>query len=603
MIGNLFTVATEFRFEIGHALLSSEALAGQVDKISDAANNAEIGFKNLAMSAAVNLGMGGGGLLGLLSEAVKSSDSFKKSQAQLSTIFAANADKLSGPVDDFNARLQVSEGILKRVAKIAKEFSLDEGALAATTKQLGAVLTSKGLAGPNMNKALDLSRAFLKSSPILGIDPFEAQGQLIRSIEGGASFGDTLFRRLSSETSAMGDFTSSKGGTKKFNALDPAKRLDVITRALAQFSSQNKELEMQSNTVSRSIETLKNTFSGLDGVIRPLGDVAGPALVTMIRGFTKILDTDLRVVFQNMAAVVKPLSTDLSSLTATMIQMQRASKDFKMAGETLGLVGIISIIAHFVGLARIFRFLSAILTPIANILMFFLRGVGLLGIVLRGVGFIIAEILPPFLAMLAIFTTISRAIGYAKVADALALPHILAKTSEWMAKLSKAIGNIFSPITDAIDAVAKFISPFFQLATYFEWIEGPVDSFIRLMEAMGNVMISARATLQGIFFAIFQFIDNIMHFKNPAAGVGDAFSAGLTKYLKDNMDVLNNPEISPVIQNNTNIGKVEIKNNFKENLEPDRIAFSIVDQLQKAARNPTQAINRGGIGRAQRGGA
>jgi hypothetical protein len=603
MIGNLFTVATEFRFEIGHALLSSEALTGQVDKLSDAANNAEIGFKRLALSAAVNMGMGGGGLLGLLSEAVKSSDKFKASQAQLSTIFAANADKLSGPVEDFNARLQVSEGILKRVAKIAKDFSLDENALAATTKQLGAVLINKGLGGKNMSNAIDLSRAFLKSSPILGIDPFEAQGQLIRSIEGGASMGDTMFRRLTSETSAMAPFTSDKGGTKKFNALDPAKRLDVLTRALAQFSSQNKELEMQSNTVARSLETLKNTFSGLDGVIRPLGETVAPAIVSAIQGFTRILDTDLRTAFSNLADIVKPLTTDLASLTATMVQMQRASKDFKMAGQTLGLVGIVSIIAHFVGLARIFRFLNMLLTPLINVFMFLLRGIGIFSIVFKALGFLVSKVLPPFLALFAIFTTISRAIGYAKVADAMALPRILAKSTEWLARVSKAFGQIFSPITDAIDAVAKFISPFFQLSNYFDIAAGPVEFLVKMLEAMGFWMTLARASLQGIFFAIFQFIDNLMNLRNPISGVGAAFSGGIEKYLKENLESLNNPEFAAVIQNNTNIGKVEIKNNFKENLEPDRIAFSIVDQLQKAARNPTQAINRGGIGRAQRGGS
>ena len=46
-----------------------------------------------------------------------------------------------------------------------------------------------------------------------------------------------------------------------------------------------------------------------------------------------------------------------------------------------------------------------------------------------------------------------------------------------------------------------------------------------------------------------------------------------------------------VSKNVTNIGNVNINQQFKEQLEPDRIAFAVTDQLKKLATNPVQAIN------------
>ena len=155
------------------------------------------------MGAAINLGFGGSSVLGALSKAITASEKFRASQIDLSNIIAANRDKLIGPIDDFNARMSVSEQILKRVAKDARTFSLPQQPFVDTTKLLSAQLVTKGLAGPNFQNAIDLSRNFLKSAPTLGVDAGLAQGQLLRLIEGRATRGDTLFNRLSGETDAF----------------------------------------------------------------------------------------------------------------------------------------------------------------------------------------------------------------------------------------------------------------------------------------------------------------------------------------------------------------------------------------------------------------
>jgi hypothetical protein len=79
------------------------------------------------------------------------------------------------------------------------------------------------------------------------------------------------------------------------------------------------------------------------------------------------------------------------------------------------------------------------------------------------------------------------------------------------------------------------------------------------------------------------------------AAIGDAFSGGVDMMLAELF-----PKIAAKIddgsatpQQTVNISKIEIKNDFKEMLEPDRVAFTIKDQILKAARNSTSARGNG----------
>ena len=90
MIGQIFQVATEFRFEIGSAVLGTKALQGHVDKLSGAVDKVSVGFARMGIAAAVNLGTGGGGLLGLITQSVKSWEHFRHAQLSLVNTMTAN---------------------------------------------------------------------------------------------------------------------------------------------------------------------------------------------------------------------------------------------------------------------------------------------------------------------------------------------------------------------------------------------------------------------------------------------------------------------------------------------------------------------------------
>ncbi len=336
-LNQLFKVATEFRFEIGSAMVGTKALTDQANKLSEAADNVTYSLARMGTGVIMNLGTGGAGLIGLLRMAVGSSESFRQSQISIANIVAANKDKLTGPIDTFSERMQFAERILKRVAKLAKEFSLPEQPFVEMTKLLSAQLVSKGLAGTNFESAIQLSRHFMKAAPNLGVDPQQSIGQLMRAIGGGASQGDTLFRRLSGETSAMAEFATN---TKKFNQLKPHIRLAKLTEAMKQFTKSQDEVLARTRTLGAQYTALSNVIKGLDGIIKPLGDVLTPVLVDAMMKARGVLDTHGRAMFQEMANAVRPMGRNMRSTIATVLQLRDASADLKRTGNafTIGAV-------------------------------------------------------------------------------------------------------------------------------------------------------------------------------------------------------------------------------------------------------------------------
>ncbi|MCK5600514.1 hypothetical protein KAR91_01525, partial [Candidatus Pacearchaeota archaeon] len=207
-----FQVVSDFRFEVGSALLGTRALQGQVDKLSDSADDALFSFKRLGFGLAASFGLGTSGFLGLLSQAVRTSEKFKITQLSFSNLISSNLEFLSGSVDTFNDRLRVSEQILINISKQSRKFGLPEQQLVDFTKLVSAQLIPKGLAGANFQTATNISRNLLKAAPTLGVTPSLVQGQLLRIIEGQATRGDTLFRRLLGETQAFAPFREGGRG-------------------------------------------------------------------------------------------------------------------------------------------------------------------------------------------------------------------------------------------------------------------------------------------------------------------------------------------------------------------------------------------------------
>jgi len=623
-----FKVVSEFQFEIGSAVLSTQTLQNEVGKLSSLADEALFSFKSLGLGLAANLGLGGGGALGLFSNAIQSSEKFRDVQLSLSTIISANRDVLTGTIDTFNDRLSSSSKIIKDIVADARKFGINEAALLETTKLLSAQLVPKGFAGTDFEVPREISRDLLKAAPVLGVDPGLVQGQLLRIIEGSASIGDTLFRRLKSETQAFSDIKTSK----QFNILQAAERLDRLRRGLGQFTNDSEVLEDRLFSLSGQMAKLKSLTLGVDAILRPLGDVLKRPIIKVLSELNKILEQKGSAIVQSFANVLAPLVESPRSLIINLMQMKEAMNDVSRTGKALATGGIFGLIgfalSKLTGIARLASpvisivgivfsglldtldrvsnpliaiitdmiKLAGVLTIIAGVLFKF----GLLNKTLLVIGFAIKTVIPPMLALLGFFQLISRAVAIARVNDAQNLVDVSAKFAQVSEKIFSALNMIITPFAMLFNAVAELISPLFSVTLTINPLIDILNLTAKVLDKLGNGFITLAALMDGSLAAMAFFVENfnimdifsVDALADNAGKAGAAFDDAFNAFV-ENAVSRQGQGGNTIVQQNIQVDKIDIKNEFKEQQEPDRVAFTIKDQIMKAATNPVQSLNKG----------
>lgn len=593
MIEQLFHVATEFRFDIGQALLSTKTLQDSVDNLSGAADNALLSFQHLGAGLVAHLGLGSGGLLTILGKAVQISDKFNSSSLSFSNIISSNMKVFGGTIDTFNDRLATSQMIMGNINKVANQFALPSGEMLQMTKVLTPLLAQHGMAGTNFSGSINMAKNVLKSAPNMNLDPAGIQNQLLNAVSGQAHMQGTLFPRLMRETSTFQDAHITSAA--QFNAMKPEARIKLLDKALAVFASDTEVLKNRVDSLSGQMTILSNNFSEFGSVLKPIGDAILKPIVMVLKEVNSYIDHEGRQMAKSFGNMISNIFEDPKGLLVNILQMKQLGSDTKKGAKTMGIVEIVLLLRalkNFAPMAGIGMAVQGALVSVGAGLIALVRMIPFLAVfkfVVQGLWFAVSRLLPNMLAAVAIFQTISRAKAIAKVADAKNMLTLAPQFMDLFTRLKVAIENIFMPVGLVIDALAEFISPLFQLSTYGNAALPVLDALVRIMEVLGKVSILAYAGLQGIFFALFQFVSNIAsgNIRGAFKGMKTAFEAGKDDVLSRNMNRMNQPG-GAATNMVTNIGKVEIRNDFKENQEPDRIAFTLKEQLLKAAKNPTQ---------------
>lgn len=587
-------------------MVQTSTLQNAVGGISTAADNALLSFQRLGLGIVGYMGMGTGSILGLLQAAVSASDKFGQSQRQLANIFLSN--NMFGGATAFEDAMINSSKVMEDIKQKAQQFSLPAGEMVQFTKLIGAALISHGLDDSTMKKSIDISRGFLKSAPTLGIDPNLAQGQLLDAAMGRANLGDTLFQRLMNETTAMKPF---KGSPKGFNALPDAKRIQVLTDALMQFGSNAKVLEGNAKSLTGEFQRLRDSMTGMFSILRPIGDVITNFILPAFHELNNYLQTHGAAIFKDLARMLKNVSESPKQLIITLMQLRDLKKDVNLAGEISKWIGIFitlkEVLGFFgikmMGLSGMLRFMAPVLSTITGgfsklfsvfgRLLVFITGAsgvwGALFSIFNGLFIFASRLFLPFALLLGLFQMIRRAIAIAHVEDALAIAELMPKFTSAMARLKEAVGALIAPFVKYFDIMAKGIAPIFRISYYFE-------ALIWLLNQAADVIVLFLAGFQGVFFAVATMLQNLASMFTTGnfdifKGVGEAFQAGMDMMIADMMGKVDAAE-GGVVNSVNNIGKIEIQNNFKEQMEPDRIAFTLKEQLLKTAQNPTQALGR-----------
>lgn len=604
MAAPIFHVLTEFKFEIGSALINTKTMQDAVGSLSNAADQALLNFQKLGMGIVGYMGLGTGSMLSFVQTAVAASEKFGQAQRNISNVFLSN-NLFTGP-QAFEEAMLSAEKSMNRINKTAQKFSLPVEPMIKLATTIGAQLIAEGLDTSSLKNSTELARGYAKSAGIVGFDPDLAMGQLQRTVGGGASMGDPLFARLVAETKAM---SGLRGGdsSKQFNAMKPAERLKVLTEALTQFGNTVEINTGNARSLTNQMQVLRDQITGMFSIFRPVGALFAEFLRKPLVRLNFWLKLEGRMLMENLARLFDGIIKDPKSLYVMLKQLQGLKVDLNWASKigmlvsgfmglkwALNLLGIQIAWTTLITTAasRSFAVLGTLMAGARNIFLLLTgaSGVfsGLLSIA-RGAMVLAAEIAGPILLVLGIFQFFRRAFAIARADDAIAFANVLPRLTEALARAKDLFMRMFGPMIDLFNMLAEKASIIFRLS---HWIE----ALIWLVETLTDGFAVLFGVLQGLLWMVMKFVTNIMDlakgegsmniFKDTGGAFMDGFNdiwEGLDTKMAEGKGVANNV---------TNIGHVAINNNFKEQLEPDRIAFTLKEQLMKTAQNPNQGQGR-----------
>ena len=175
---------------------------------------------------------------------------------------------------------------------------------------------------------------------------------------------------------------------------------------------------------------------------------------------------------------------------------------------------------------------------------------------------------------------------------AIAKMNVLEKLANKLPTLTEAFAR-FSRLAEVFDEGMNTIAE--ALAPVFEFVMFPAfEFFIDVLNGLSKAVMLAVSSFQGLIFAIMEFFNQTKSFVTGGgfdrAAIGNAFNAGVDQMIERIEGKLKNGEATA--GQVTNIGEINQKFEFKQEMEPDRIAFTVKDQLLKVTQNRTSARSR-----------
>lgn len=593
---NAFNIITEFRFDIAHAVADSKTLQNQVGLISDTANQALYSLRRVGMGLVMQMGLFSGGVTSFLYNAIQASEKFGQSQRKLANVFLSNQDVLGGQGMSFLEAMKQSEKVMENIRQKAFGFALDPSVLKDQVSAIAPMLLSHKLDDKNLNRSIDISRGLLKSAPTLGIDPGLVQSQLISLVMGRAELQNTLFQRLMSETKPFRE--NNIVDSKSYNALPAQKRIQILTDALLQFGSNAEVIAGNVNSLTGQMNVFRSMIVGAYSILKPLGDALMKPIIIAFKYVNEWLNTQGRQVIQNLTKLIEGFLEDPVKAYQKLRQLGRLQGDTLFAGKLafiiemfhVGAVAIafmqarmtalyngIMMVARTVGMFAL-RFLAMI--PVAKILAFTFG-------ILKAVAVALARTLLPLIFFMQIW---SSTIAKLETIWASWMMDNAGRMTDVLQRIGNAFNRIMLPITEAINGISDMLSGILGWFVTKEYLVSFFEILAEALEWVAEKIVLALSAISGFGAAIGQMIADIqdMRFSGMGGRMTEAFGSGAWDYYKKVYKISESGE-TPVSQHVTNIGTVNVNQQFKEQMEPDRIAMAFTDLLKKVSMNPTQS--------------
>ena len=607
-ITKAFNILAHFKFEVGGAIANVNKVQKGLDSLTNSLKETEKGFKVLFASHSLALTGGSAGIVGTLHKMVSASEDYYQTQRKLSTIMVSNSRKQM----DFNMAMRTSSVILKALAKDAQKLALPIEEYTGVFSELAGPMVAKGVAGPNMKNTRDLAKNFMMMSQVFPIQPW----QIHNVLSGAITNQNPLFRILKDDTQEFKNMSLGRWRGMKYG-----KKVESLNRAFGQYSANNPEIiNSQIQSLEGQLTILRNMFTSITSVMKTLGDVIrGP----LVRGLTEVnrwIGDKLKQSLDTIARVLKPLTGNLERL---YIEFEK----LKVLSGTLSKSGVASGIAFFI--VEIKRFVPWIVKMLATLGLLGGRGALAAGAGLatavkwllrvqtvgQAVGKVMAFVasslktyLAFFIPLTALFRVIDSARAQAKVADmkryAAELPIVTEKATE----VARALAAIQFPISALINKLGESISFLFQRTWWVEKIYNVLKMFDignvvkKFSAGMIYLYTSIEQTISAIIKSVVRLVNNPLQLASPTENLSkflQDYQKGMDKALKPRWDALNQhfdkylkdaEKPPPPVFNH--YGRVEIRNQFPENLEPDRLAVAIKESFIKSVQAQVDTTKR-----------
>ena len=655
-IGNIFQIATAFRFEVGSAIASTAKLGAKVDGLNEKIGNVQQSFKYLSIGLASQLTTGQAGLIGFLKNATSASEELYKSQTRLGQIIKVNADKFKGM--EGISPFRVGGDLTKKIARLGFERGLDPDEMVYMASAILPQLIGAGATGTNFDKALSLVGGISSVGGVLGMNPANAMGSLQGLIEGWNIGGNNpVWRALTQKSPDMKKYGQNPDAWRR---LKTAERVEKLSKAFEKLAGDSTFLNRQLNTMTAQWTRLKSLFSGMNSILAPFGDVLRKRVIPILSKLNELIDKRLRVAVKRLAPLIdnfigswdnaylqfKKLSTLGKSLnfahTASMWAyilthlkgfILWASKHMLKLGGIFAIVGAkaTGLTMKFLKFTAFFKIFGKILSLVIGGLVSYAKWSAVFFIISRGWERVKARIRLNFIRnflqnVVGISTDLGTALKqlYQAIHPIVSLFGWLADNlADGLVSFGKWIGGFFLSFNKLFGSETEksmtFLEGFKQVMVVFtNWIKAFFITLGGHMKALGSIFKSIGAHIINFIkllkdFALAPFKSDVSLVgswkdyrtrgreinklaKDDISGVynnlypgGSIFKGGwlasgsvmdklMAKHFKDiTKDQFGKPPEYKI----TNHNKVTMNQNFPETFQPDRVAISIVDALEK----------------------
>lgn len=595
-----FDILAHIKFEVGAGQVKVSKLQNQLDKIENTAKGINQQMKVMFSSHAISLTGAHGGVFGTLHKMVSASESYFQTQRKISTIMIANTKSQM----NFNDAMRTSSAIMKSLASDAQKFAIPISDYTAVFTDLAGPMASKGVAGKNFSKTRDLAKNFMMMRHIF---PNFGPHEIHNVLGGNISNRNPMWRVLRDDTKAFK--TMSLG---RWRAMPYGKKIDKLSEGFRQYNESNPNiLESYRNSLTGQLTVLSNNFSDLTSVMKPLGDIIRSKLIEGLKHVNKWIEYKLSVSLKYLARVIEPLTGNLESLYVEFHKLQSLSESFSKSKFFSAVTFFVFEMKKFYGIiakigigAGIFSVkMGAVISGGFFALLKWMTRTDTVAKALVVTFKFLGKALLSYTKFLVIFGALFRILdsarAQAKVEDLKRYSNELPAVTKKTAEVARVLASLQYPISAFINFLGKQISFLFQKTWWLEKIYNIIKNIdiISLSRNFSHGMILIATSLEQTIGSIFKLVFNVI--KNPKTLLSPIkmsmdfwedlltntvdksalriaqFDKHFDKYIKD----AKKPP-APLYVNN---GPITIKNQFPENLEPDRIAVSIRDSLSKSA--------------------